>query len=218
MAKRIMSEVMVCAQDNAITIYYQDTDSMHMEYDKVELLSNKFEEKFGRKLIEMNESKAILGQFHSDFAEWDKEAQYSCESIYCGKKMYCCAVKRKGKEGVRYMMRMKGVSVAALKYRNEVGHRSKDKKKFEIKKYKDGLRYCPVCKENFGGNALCMYEKILRNEAIVFDLLATGVKFKRDDHGRVVSLEKFERTITKISDFYVKVTNNGVFEVELRTA
>jgi len=215
MAKRIMSEVMICAQDNGIRIYYQDTDSMHMEYDKVELLSRKFEEKYGRKLIEMNESNAVLGQFHSDFAEWGKEDQYSCESIYCGKKMYCCAVKRKGKEGVRYMMRMKGVSVAALKYRNEVGHRSKDKKVFEIKKGKDGLKYCPVCKDNFGGNALCMYEKILRNEAIVFDFLATGVKFKRDDHGRVVSLEKFERTITKISDFYVKVTNDGVFEIEI---
>ena len=55
------------------------------------------------------------------------------------------------------------------------------------------------------------------------------MKFKRDDQltrdevlGRVVSLEKFERTITKISDFYVKVTKltrdevlNGVFEVEI---
>jgi len=41
------------------------------------------------------------------------------------------------------------------------------------------------------------------------------VKFKRDDHGRVVSLEKFERTITKISDFYIKVIDNGVFEVEI---
>jgi len=41
------------------------------------------------------------------------------------------------------------------------------------------------------------------------------VKFKRDDHGRVVSLEKFEHTITKISDFYVKVTHDGVFQIEI---
>jgi len=67
-----------------------------------------------------------------------------------------------------------------------------------------------------------MNKKILRNrhslaqaEAVVFDLLATGLKFKRDDHGRVVSLEKFERTITKITDFYVKVTDDDVFEVEI---
>ena len=79
----------------------------------------------------------------------------------------------------------------------------------------DRIRICRICKENFGGNALSMYEKILGNEAVVFDLLATGVKFKRDDCGRVVSLEKFERTITKISDFYVLVSDEGVTKIEI---
>ena len=49
----------------------------------------------------------------------------------------------------------------------------------------------------------------------MFDLLALGVKFKRDDHGRVVTLGKFERTITKISDYYNLFDENGVSRVDL---
>lgn len=38
MSKRIMNEVMYTAQANNIKIYYQDTDSMHMDYEDIEKL------------------------------------------------------------------------------------------------------------------------------------------------------------------------------------
>ena len=215
MSKRIMNEVMVCAQDVGITIFYQDTDSMHLERDKVDLLSKSFYERYGRKLIEMEEKKAVLGQFHSDFSEWGKETQYASESIYCGKKMYCCAVKREGKEGIRYMSRMKGVSAAALKYRVDIGHRSKEEKDYVIKRGDNKIGICEIVKDDFGGNAISLYEDILKNKAVVFDLLALGVKFKRDNCGRVITLGKFERTITKISDYYNLFDENGVSRVDL---
>ena len=39
MSKRIMNEVMSLAEDVKLSIYYQDTDSMHINYEDVEILS-----------------------------------------------------------------------------------------------------------------------------------------------------------------------------------
>ena len=39
MSKRIMNEVMTLAEDLKLSIYYQDTDSMHIDYEDVEILS-----------------------------------------------------------------------------------------------------------------------------------------------------------------------------------
>ena len=38
MSKRIMNRVFSCADDLNIKIYYQDTDSIHMNYDDVDKL------------------------------------------------------------------------------------------------------------------------------------------------------------------------------------
>ena len=48
MSKRIMNEVMCLAEDLKINIYYQDTDSMHIEHDKIKLLLEAFNNKYGR--------------------------------------------------------------------------------------------------------------------------------------------------------------------------
>ena len=40
MSKRIMNEVMCLAEDLGLNIYYQDTDSMHINYEEVEILLN----------------------------------------------------------------------------------------------------------------------------------------------------------------------------------
>ena len=42
MSKRIMNEVMCLAEDNDLSIYYQDTDSMHIELDDIEKLGKIF--------------------------------------------------------------------------------------------------------------------------------------------------------------------------------
>ena len=62
MSKRIMNEVICTAEDIGIRVYYQDTDSIHIDDDKIELLEKEFEKRFGRKLRGDQ-----LGQFHPDF-------------------------------------------------------------------------------------------------------------------------------------------------------
>ena len=51
MSKRIMSEVMCLAEELGIEIYYQDTDSMHIEFDRVQELADAYKEKYKRELI-----------------------------------------------------------------------------------------------------------------------------------------------------------------------
>ena len=62
MSKRIMNEVMTTAEDLNINIYYQDTDSIHIEKARLQDLANEFKLRFNRELIGKN-----LGQFHNDF-------------------------------------------------------------------------------------------------------------------------------------------------------
>ena len=101
MSKRIMNEVMCLAEDMNIKIYYQDTDSMHIEFDKVGALGDAFKAKYGRTLID----DATLGCFHNDFPLKDA---YCTDHISLGKKMYCDKIRNdKGEEDVHF--RMKGV-------------------------------------------------------------------------------------------------------------
>lgn len=66
MSKRIMNEVICTAEDIGIRVYYQDTDSIHINDDKIELLEKEFEKRFERKLRGDK-----LGQFHPDFDKCD---------------------------------------------------------------------------------------------------------------------------------------------------
>ena len=81
MSKRIMNEVMCLAEDLHINIYYQDTDSMHIERNKLPLLADKYKELYKRDLIGN-----IMGCFHNDFDEL-KDA-YCVFHVSLGKKMY----------------------------------------------------------------------------------------------------------------------------------
>ena len=52
MSKRIMNEVMTLAEDGGLNIWYQDTDSMHINYEEVELLAlafKKIQQRFDRR-------------------------------------------------------------------------------------------------------------------------------------------------------------------------
>ena len=107
MSKRIMNEVMCTAEDIGIKIYYQDTDSMHIQKFKIDDLANEYKKRYGRELIGKN-----LGQFHNDFDE--VENGYAYKSIFVGKKMYVDMLKNdENKEGIHY--RMKGVNLDCVK-------------------------------------------------------------------------------------------------------
>lgn len=62
MSKRIVNEVICTAQDLGFKVYYQDTDSIHIDYANIPKLSEEFKRKYNRDLIGKG-----LGQFHSDF-------------------------------------------------------------------------------------------------------------------------------------------------------
>ena len=91
MSKRIMNEVMCLAEDNNLKIFYQDTDSMHIIYDQVEILAKLFKETEGRNLIGEE-----LGEFHIDFDICDEKGNKvkgvknikAIESYFIGKKTY----------------------------------------------------------------------------------------------------------------------------------
>ena len=111
MSKRIMNEVMCTAEDIGIKIYYQDTDSMHIQKNKIDDLAEEYKKRFGRELIGKN-----LGQFHNDFDE--VENGYAYKSIFVGKKMYVDMLKNeKNESGIHY--RMKGVNLDCVKLYSE---------------------------------------------------------------------------------------------------
>lgn len=120
MSKRIMNEVMCLAEDLGIMIYYQDTDSMHIEKDKLTILAEEYKKVYGRDLIGSN-----LGQFHSDFKLGKGKNVWSTEAYFLGKKAYVDKLMNELEEQ-GYHIRMKGVpgdaikELAKEKYKNDV--------------------------------------------------------------------------------------------------
>ena len=108
---------MTLADDNGISIYYTDTDSIHIDEDGVEPLAKLYEEKYGQKLIGKK-----LGQFHCDFDpdEWKDEGIKNIKSIgliTLGKKSYIDKLEGVDKEGNKHYtfhIRLKGISPAAI--------------------------------------------------------------------------------------------------------
>ena len=85
MSKRIMNEVMTLSEDEGLSIWYQDTDSIMINYEHVNILGQKFKEKYGRELIGND-----MGQFHCDFLAPPGSTTdvYAIESLFLAKKVY----------------------------------------------------------------------------------------------------------------------------------
>jgi hypothetical protein len=119
MSKRIMNEVMCLAEDNNLKIYYQDTDSMHIEQQHIKILADKYKTLYGRELIGKG-----MGQFHSDFEVNGADKDYeinAVESIFLGKKAYIDKLEYKldGEIKYDYHIRMKGMPSQIIKNYNE---------------------------------------------------------------------------------------------------
>jgi hypothetical protein len=147
MSKRIMNEVMTLAEDNKLKIYYQDTDSMHIEEQNIEILEKNFKEKYNRELIGK-----LMGQFHSDFDLKGADDVYASRSIFLGKKSYIDELKgvdKNGKIKTGYHIRMKGVPNSCIEYTT---------KKLKL------------------NNPFELYEKLLKGDSVEFDLTESGNK------------------------------------------
>ena len=115
MSKRIMNEVMCLGFDLGCHIYYQDTDSMHIEADDLPTLEEAFEQKYNRQLRGSN-----LGQFHSDFPTINghDEIPKSIESYFIMKKCYIDKLQDSTGE-IDYMIRGKGLTQNSIEHAAE---------------------------------------------------------------------------------------------------
>ena len=106
MSKRIMNEVMSTAEDVGARIYISDTDSMHIESDKIPALEAEFEKRYGRVINGKN-----LGQFHVDFELGKAKNVVSTELLAIAKKVYWDRLEGDGKNGKEYGVhrRIKGI-------------------------------------------------------------------------------------------------------------
>ena len=110
MSKRIMNEVMCLAFDIGCRIYYQDTDSMHIETEDLPRLAEAFKQKYGRELIGTD-----LGQFHNDFPNINghNEVPFATESFFLMKKMYIDKLQDSTGE-TSFMIRGKGLTTKSI--------------------------------------------------------------------------------------------------------
>tara|TARA_Y100000114_G_scaffold56845_2_gene52030 strand:+ start:2636 stop:6244 length:3609 start_codon:yes stop_codon:yes gene_type:complete len=175
MSKRIMFEPMCLAEDMGINIYITDTDSMHIEYDKVPDLVKEFKKKYGRDL----EGKK-LGQLHIDFDLDGCSGEISSKkSIYLGKKCYIDIIEGENDKGEMvegHHIRMKGVPNSTLYYTaNQYTKNGEDNDKLWN-----------------------MYERLFNGERIGFDLLEGGnrVNFKFNGDFTIGYMKEFERILS----------------------
>ena len=170
-----MFEPMCLAEDMGINIYITDTDSMHIEYDRVPELVEEFKKKYGRDL----EGKK-LGQLHIDFDLDGCSGEISSKkSIYLGKKCYIDIIEGINDDGEKvegHHIRMKGVPNSTLYYTaNKYTKNTDDNQKLWN-----------------------MYERLYNGEKIGFDLLEGGnrVNFKFNGDMTIGYMKEFERVLS----------------------
>jgi hypothetical protein len=170
--KRIMNEVMCLAEDLKLNIYYQDTDSIHIDDKDIQTLAQEYKNIHNKELIGKG-----MGQFHTDFnMEKAKGEIYAVESIFLGKKCYVDKLKSvdaDGKDIYDYHIRMKGVPEDSILYKAE---------------------------KEYGGDVIKMYKDLYDGEELIFNLLAVKPKFDMKKDMTIQSKEKFDRAISFVSD------------------
>ena len=189
MSKKIMNEIMYLAEDNNINIYYTDTDSMHIDYNDIDKLSNLYKEKFNDS--ELHNNGELIGkklcQFHSDFdskiisKQSKKDDIVAIESIFLGAKCYIDKITNleninedstlKNKNAIDYHIRAKGVNVDCI---------------------------VKLAEDYYNGDVMKVYHELLNNKQLTFDLSCGGNKasFKTSDfnviNNHIVRNIKFE--------------------------
>ena len=125
MSKRIMNEVMCLAEDLKIEMWYQDTDSIHLDGTKLGILEQAYELKYRDETWYKPLYGKELGQFSSDFemkvnGKKIPEDKINCyNAVYLGKKCYieCLEGEQDGVIHHDAHLRMKGVSNGAIQWR-----------------------------------------------------------------------------------------------------
>lgn len=171
MSKRIMNEVMCLAEDINIELYYQDTDSMHIDARKnkeglsgIDRLSSAYKQRYNRELVGEQ-----LGQFHSDFDFKSDKQILASKSIFLGKKSYLDVIPtwKNGVETIQYHMRMKGIPTSCL---------------------------IDIANTNYNGDCFLMYYDLYKGKKIEFNLI-DKLAFKTNNNFTTGRHKEFTRNI-----------------------
>ena len=171
-SKHLMNRVLCLAQDLGIRIFYQDTDSMHIERDRVPELAAEFEKRYGFPLIGNK-----LCQFHSDFSSKKLEktcpgkAIYAKESWFLAKKIYLDVLTCDDTDEVDYPIRFKGISPSAID---------------------------AVVNRDFNGDYKALYDYLYEHpdSNITFNLAEGKPSFELDKTMMVFSRQEFKRQVS----------------------
>ena len=145
-----MNKVFSWADDCDIKIYYQDTDSLHLNYDDVDTVVKRYKETYGLELVGKD-----LGNFHIDFKMADarkNDGIYAIESLFLGKHTSIDILESTDKHGKTIHsehIKMKGIPTPCIKY------------------------YA----EQHNLTVLDLYKQLYDNTTIKFDLTNDGNKF-----------------------------------------
>ena len=176
MSKRIMNEIICLAEDLNLMIYYQDTDSIHIEDKSIKILEQEFKKLYNRELIGTS-----MGEFHSDFNDKFNindeiikvDNVVSKKLIILGKKSYIDELEGTDKQGnkyINYHIRMKGIPGIAIEHYKETNNL---KTEYEL------------------------YEKLFNGDEVIFDITAGGKKccFEFLNNYSVNTKEEFKRKV-----------------------
>ena len=198
MSKRIMNEVMCLAYDNDCAIYYQDTDSLHIEMEHIEKLKKVYYEKYNRNL----EGKD-MGQFHSDFKKLEKDAEnpHSEEMFILGKKAYCHRlVDNKGNTKPFY--RLKGISSSSIEQQADLYFNGCIYKVYEYLYKMNKKKYNKVSLKHFNPKVHITKDE---EKIMTFDLVTKKKPcFKAHKNLQHETLESFPRFISFSLEYGVK--------------
>ncbi|CAL6053829.1 DNA_polymerase [Hexamita inflata] len=188
-SKRIMNEVMCTAEDNGIQIYYQDTDSMHMEQDDIPKLQEIFKQKYGRDLIGKK-----LGNFHGDFDSDKGEVLYADQSIFLGKKFYIDKLVVETKD----IDIIQGFTFDLEDNIQKVENYQEKRRVFDYHIRGKGLTKDSIIvkAQELGISVIKLYEIMYEGVELEFDLCANhGVKFDRNKQYEYKTKESFIRKV-----------------------
>ena len=168
-----MNNIFSCADDLNIKLYYQDTDSIHLNYDDVDEIVGRYNDKYGLELVGED-----LGNFHVDFDLYGATSEtYAVESLFLGNKTYIDILYSTDKHcktiNSEHII-MKGIPTSCIQYHAE--------------------------QHNI--IVLYMYKKLNNNEVIKFDLTNDGNKFvcrSNTDH-TISNVSDFTRKCQYIRD------------------
>ena len=170
-----MNRVFGSAADIGVKIYYQDTGSIHLNYEDVDKVVKGYKEEYGLELVGDE-----LGRFHVYFPDIEKGCGevYGTESFFSGKKNYFDELESANTEGNIInggLSRMKGIPTPCIEY------------------------YAKV--HNISVNEL--YSELFNNESIEFDLTNDNNKcvFRNNKDHTISSLYEGQKGITRTCKF-----------------